>query len=656
MSDRFPHLLAPLTLRGIELKNRIVMPAHGSAMASDGHITERYPAYLAARAKGGAGLIIMEAASVHETGVGAGRWVNIHDDTCIPGFRRVAEAVHAHGTPLFGQLYHPGRGDIAGSTNDGTLGVTWAPSALMCEKNQLLPRVLSPRLIAEVVRSYGDAAARIVSAGFDGIEIMGHHAHLIAQFLCPRVNSRTDAYGGSFDNRLRFAREVIEEVRGRIGERPLGLRLSGREDRSEGMAPDDTVAVAGAVDGLGMIDYFSINGGSCSTMDGGIQVVPPMVYAPGYTAEYAAAVRAVVSVPVLVTGRINTPQEGERILAAGQADLAGCARAMICDPEFARKTIEDRSDEIRVCIACNQACIGHVAKGASISCIQFPESGRETRFPLPHPPTARPLKVMVVGGGPGGMKAAAVAAARGHRVALCEQERRLGGLVHLAERLPDRAEFGGLATNLQREVEQAGVDVRLGTQVTRALVETEAPDAVILATGSRPHWPTLEDGGGIAVVHAWDVVTNKMAVGKRVVIADGKLDWVAPGLAERLAREGCTVRLCTLGLMPGANIPYGVRDHWSGVLHGLGVQTRTHLRLKGAADGAVFFEHAIALEPVILEDIDTLIVSWGGEPVTELEAALEDWPGTLLLAGDCLVPRTAEEAVFEGMKAALALP
>ena len=632
------------------------MPAHGSAMASGGHVTERYPAYLAARARGGAGLIIMEAASVHETGVGSGRWVNIHDDSCIPGFRKVAEAVHAHGTPLFGQLYHPGRGDIAGSTDDGTLGVTWAPSALMCEKSQLLPRVLTPRLIAGIVGSYGDAAARIVSAGFDGIEIMGHHAHLIAQFLCPRVNRRSDAYGGSFENRLRFAREVIEEVRGRIGQRPLGLRLSGREDRSEGMAPEDTIAVAQAVDELGMVDYFSINGGSCSTMDGGIQVVPPMVYAPGYTAEYAAAVRAVVGVPVLVTGRINTPQEAERILAAGQADLAGCARAMICDPEFARKTIEDRAETIRACIACNQACIGHVAKGASISCIQFPESGRETLYPLPHPRTPRPLNVMVVGGGPGGMKAAAVAAARGHRVSLHETDRRLGGLVHLAERLPDRAEFGGLATNLEREVAEAGVAVHLGSTVTRAMVDATAPDAVILATGSRPHWPELETGEGIGIVHAWDVAAGRAEVGKRIVIADGRMDWVGTGLAEQLACEGCSVRLCTLGYMPSANIPYGVRDHWSGVLHSLGVETRTHLRLKGAADGAVFFEHASALEHAILEDVDTLIVAWGGAPVGELEIALEGWGGTLLLAGDCLAPRTAEEAVFEGMKAALALP
>jgi len=371
---------------------------------------------------------------------------------------------------------------------------------------------------------------------------------------------------------------------------------------------------------------------------------------------YAAAVKAVVSVPVLVTGRINTPQEAERILAAGQADLAGCARAMICDPEFARKTIEGRPDDIRACIACNQACIGHVAKGASISCIQFPESGRETLYPLPHPRTTRRLKVLVAGGGPAGMKAAAVAAARGHEVVLCEASSRLGGLVQLAERLPDRAEFGGLAVNLRREVERAGVTVRLGVPVTRALVEADAPDAVIVATGSRPHWPDIEDGGGLHVVHAWDVVAGVGEAGKRVVIADGRLDWVASGLAERLARDGHHVRLCSLGLMPASNIPSGVRDHWSGVLHRLGVESRAHLRLRGAADGAVFFEHAIVREPVILEDVDTLVVAGGGAPVTELEESLDGWPGRLLLAGDCLVPRTAEEAVLEGLKAALALP
>ena len=653
VSSRFPHLLTPLTLRSIELNNRIVMPAHGSAMAMGGHITERYPAYLAARARGGAGLIIMEAASVHETAVGAGRWVNIHDDDCVPGFRTVAEAVHAHGTPLFGQLYHPGRGDIGGSTDDGTVAVTYAPSAVMCERSQFLPRVMSTRLIAEVVRAYGDAAARMVRAGFDGIEIMGHHAHLIAQFLSPRVNRRTDAYGGNAENRLRFVVEIVEEVRGRIADRPLGLRVSGHEDGTEGMQLEDTVGVCRAVDRAGMIDYFSVNGGSCSSYDGGIQVVPPMVYEPGYTAAYSAAVREVVSVPVLVTGRINRPQDAERILAAGHADLCGCARAMICDPEFARKTMEGRADDIRVCIACNQACIGHVGKGASISCIQFPESGRETRYPLPHPPAVQTLAVMVVGGGPGGMKAAAVAAARGHRVTLCEKNARLGGQVLLAERLPDRAEFGGIVTNLTREMEVAGVAVRVGTEVTVDLIRHERPDAIILAAGARPHWPDLEDGGGLQIVHAWQVVAGEVEVGQRVVIADGKMDWVAMGLAEQLVRAGSHVRLCALGYMPGANIPKSVCDHWSGVLHSLGVEAIPQMRLKGAADGAVFFEHTIGFGPVILEDVDTLIVSSGGAPVVDLELALEGEAAIVRAIGDCQMPRTAEEAVLEGLKAAL---
>ncbi len=656
VSSRFPHLLKPLALGDIELKNRIVMPAHGSAMATGGHITEQYPAYLAARARGGVGLIIMEAASVHETAVGAGRWVNIDNDDCIPGFKTVAEAVHAHGTPLFGQLYHPGRGDIAGSTDDGTVAVTYAPSAVMCERSQHLPRVMSKWLIAQIVHAYGAAAARIVGAGFDGIEIMGHHAHLIAQFLSPRVNRRTDLYGGNFENRLRFVSEIVEEVRGRIGDRPLGLRVSGHEDGTEGMRLEDTVAVCRAIDGLGMIDYFSVNGGSCSSYDGGIQVVPPMVYEPGYTAAYSAAVREVVSVPVLVTGRINRPQEAERILAAGQADLCGCARAMICDPEFAQKTSDGLDDDIRVCIACNQACIGHVGKGASVSCIQFPESGRETLYPLPHPPAARPFDVMVVGGGPGGMKAAAVAAARGHRVTLYEKAVRLGGQVLLAERLPDRAEFGGIVTNLAREMNMAGVAIRVGVEVTAEFVRHQMPDTVVLATGARPHWPDLEDdGGGLQIVHAWQVVAGEVEVGRRVVIVDGKMDWVAMGLAEQLARAGSHVRLGALGYMPGANIPNSVRDHWSGVLNSLGVEVTSQLRLKGAANGAVFFEHAVGYQPVILENVDTLVVSFGGTPVVDLELALEDEAVSVLTVGDCLMPRTAEEAVLEGLRAALVL-
>jgi 2,4-dienoyl-CoA reductase-like NADH-dependent reductase (Old Yellow Enzyme family) len=653
---RFPRLLAPLSLRGAVLKNRIVSTAHGTFMSEDGLPTPRIAAYQEARARGGAGLIIHEASSVHRTGVGAGRYATCHTDACIPGYRAIAEAVHAHGGVVFGQLYHPGRGDIAGSSADGSIAVSYAPSPVPCERLQLMPRAMSTALVGEVIAAYGDAARRLRAAGMDGIEIMAHHGHLVSQFLNPRTNHRTDAYGGDARGRLRFLVEIVADVRAKIGEEPpLGLRIAGDELGFLGLTNAEAVEVCAAIDALGAVDYYNVVAGSCSSFDGGVHVVPPMAIEPGYVAPYAAAIKARVSKPVLVTGRINRPEVAERILEAGQADLCGMTRAMICDPELARKVAEDRIADIRTCIGCNQACIGHAAKGASISCIQFPESGRETGLGRPKARAARRKRVLVAGGGPAGLKAAAVAAERGHEVTLYERERRLGGQVLLAETLPGRAEFGGLAANLMREVELARVRVVLGTAVSRATVAAERPDAVVVATGSRPYWPEVEGRGSGHVVHAVEVAAGRANVGGRVAIVDTRLDWMGMGLAEKLAREGRQVRLAVTGHMAGENLQGMVRDHWAGVLHGLGVVVVPYLRLAAIDGEALVLRHMVSGAVETWEGVETVVLAAGMVQATDLEDELADFEGDVHLAGDCLAPRTAEEAVLEGLKAGLAI-
>ncbi|MEQ9257889.1 MAG: FAD-dependent oxidoreductase, partial [Roseovarius sp.] len=373
-----------------------------------------------------------------------------------------------------------------------------------------------------------------------------------------------------------------------------------------------------------------------------------------YTAPLAGAIKARVSKPVFVAGRINQPQIAEAVLAAGQADMCGMTRALISDPEMPAKARAGRLDDIRACIACNQACIGHMLNGCAISCIQHPETGRELEFgALAAAP--EPRKVMVVGGGPAGMKSAAVAAARGHRVTLFEAGPALGGQVALAQSLPGRAEFGGLATNLAREMALAGVALRLNTRVTAALVAEEAPDAIVLATGAQPHAPPLDGAEEAHVVTAWQVLMGEANVGSRAVIADWRCDWVGMGLAERLARDGCHVRLAVNGMMAGQSIPQYARDTWLGTLHRLGVEILPHLRLFGADAEDAYFQHVLSGEPVILEGVDTLVTALGHRPETALEESLEGWPGALHVIGDCLSPRTAEEAVLEGLRAGAAL-
>jgi hypothetical protein len=363
-------------------------------------------------------------------------------------------------------------------------------------------------------------------------------------------------------------------------------------------------------------------------------------------------VKQAVDIPVLVAGRINQPQQAERVVATGQADMCGMTRAMICDPEMAGKAAADRIDDIRACIGCNQACIGHFQKGFPISCIQHPETGRELTFGrLARAQTFR--DVLVVGGGPGGLKAAAVAAARGHRVVLCEAGRHLGGQALLAQLLPGRAEFGGIVTNLAHEAAQAGVEVRLNMAVDRALVDRIGPDAVIVATGARPRWPrNIELDSEAHVVDAWQVLRKEVNPGASVLVADWRCDWIGLGVAEMLAESGCRVRLAVNGRAPGEEIQNYTRDMMVARCHRLGVEFIPYARLHGADAETVYLQHSVSGEPMPIEGIDTLVLAQGCESVDGLLGELEGYGGIVRPIGDCLAPRTAEEAVLDGLREA----
>ncbi len=652
-SAQFPHLFSPLAIGGLTVKNRILSTAHMTTLVTGGVPTDDLVAYHEARAAGGAGLIVLEVAAVHETAIFTSHTISAVDDDCIPGYARIAEAVHAHGCKVFGQLFHPGREII--ESPDGSAPVSYAPSEVPNERFHVMPMPMPPALIAEIVAGYGDAALRMKRAGLDGVEIVASHGYLPSQFLNPRVNLRTDGYGGGAANRLRLLREIVADIRAKVGAGTvIGMRISGDEIGHEGLTIDEAVEACAALDRDGELDYFNVIAGSSATLAGSVHIVPAMLVENAYVAPNAARVKAVVSKPVFVAGRINQPQTAEQVLAAGHADMCGMTRAMICDPELANKAAAGRLDDIRVCIACNQACIGHMLLSYPISCIQHPESGRERAFGT-RTPAAEPRRILVAGGGPGGMKAAAVAAERGHRVTLYEAGPRLGGQALLAQLLPGRAEFGGIVTNLAREMELAGVRVVTGTPVDAALVAREAPDAVVVATGARPRRPPVEGGEQAHVVDAWQVLKGEVNIGASVVIADWRCDWVGLGLAEKLAREGCRVRLCVNGYMPGQTIQQYVRDSWIGTLHALGVEMIPYVRLFGADADSVYLQHTMSGEPVICSEVDTLVLALGHERVAGLADELADYGGEVHLVGDCLAPRTAEEAVLEGLKVGVQL-
>lgn len=637
-------LFSPITIRGKVIRNRILSTGHDTTLPSDGTVNEALIAYHRARAKGGVGLIVTQVAGVHETARYTSHLLMATDDSCIPGFRALAEAVHAEGAVIVSQLFHPGR-EIMESA-DGLLAVAWAPSVVPNERFHVMPRALDEPMIAEIVAGYAASAARLAEAGFDGVEYVASHGYLPAQFLNPRVNLRTDAWG---HDRMLFLCDCLSAMRAAVPDDfIIGMRISADEREEAGLQVSEMEQAARALSPL--VDYLNVTVGSSATLGGAIHIVPPMAYAAGYTAEAAGRIKRAVDVPVFVAGRINQPQVAEAILQAGHADMCGMTRALIADPEMPAKAASGRLDDIRACIGCNQACIGHFHRGLPISCIQHPETGRELRFDTLSP--ANPRKVMVVGGGPAGMKAAAVAAARGHIVTLYEADAQLGGQARLAQLLPRRAEFGGIVTNLAREMELAQVRVIRGLRVTRELVEQEAPDIVVLATGAVPYVPDLPEDDSVQILTAWDVLQGSKT-GRRVVVADWRSDWIGPGIAEALVSQGCSVTLAVTAPMLGGQLPLYVRDDLAARLHGLGVTVTPYARLYGAAGGTVYLQHTSSGAAIEVE-ADTVVLCLGHRTVDELRAQITGLTQVVTI-GDAMAPRTAEEAVYEGLRAASAL-
>lgn len=653
MKPPFKVLFSPLPLRKCEIRNRILSTGHQTYLAAGGLPTADMAAYHEARARGGAGLIITEAARFHATALSDSPELIINSDDCIPGYRRIADAVHHHGAKVFGQLSHSGR--VSRRLRGGLRDVAYAPSAVPDNRFHTMPREMPIALIEELVDACRAAAVRLAKAGLDGIELVASHGLLFAQFLNPSTNLRTDRYGGARENRMRFLLECLAAVREAVGEHlVIGMRISAEEVEPDGLQADEVIAICRELAQREALDYVNVTVGSMSGLGGSIHVVPPMEVKPGYVAPQAGTLREAVGLPVFVAGRINQPQIAEQILAAALADMCGMTRALISDPDMPNKARAGRLDDIRACIGCNQACIGHYHMGYPVSCIQNPVTGRELKLG-PLIPTPARKRVVVAGGGPAGMKAAVTAAERGHEVILCEADGRLGGQALLAQLLPERAEFGGLVTNLEQEIRDARIDVRLSTTVDAALLTRLGPEAVIIATGAKPYAAPIEGRESAHVVEAWDVLTARANPGSRVLVADWRCDWVGMGVAEKLARDGRHVRLAVNGLHAGQNLQMYLRDHWAARLHDLGVEVIPYARLFGVDGDTAYLSHIVSGKPIICEEVDTVITALGHASETRLEQELTGLGLPIHLAGDCLSPRSAEEAVYEGLLAGRAV-
>ncbi len=646
----FKHLLEPIELGPTAIRNRIFNPPHGTSLGDNGTVTDELIAYHEERAKGGTGLIILEGMALHPSYGFKDAFLYAGSDDIIPGMKKLGKACRKFGTPVFGQLFHAGR--AVRLSHDGSKPLAYSASDIPDERYRITPVPMPGDMIREIIESYADAAHRLAEAGLDGVEILAGMGYLIAQFLDPSTNRRQDEFGGSLENRMRLLREIVSRVRMRIGEtRTLGIRITLDEKTDSGMDADTVIEICKILEQDGHLDYFSVISGSAATARGWIHVFPPMSVPHAFVANDAARLKQSVSQPVLVAGRINQPQMAEGVLKDGKADMVGLARALISDPEFVNKLSTGKADDIRACVGCNQACVGHRLAHHPVSCIQNPVTGRE----LPHRNRVRSRrkKILVLGGGPGGMKAAITAAEMGHEVLLHEKSTTLGGQVRLAEKLPGRAEFGGVTTSLVRELQQAGISCVLDSRIDSTRLEEIRPDILVNATGAVSRLPEVEVEEA-RLLDSWAVIRGEVSLGQNVVIADWACDWAGLGIAQHLSRNGHHVRLACGAAVPGESIPGIVRDQWIGELHRLGVEMIPFMRFFGASGTTVYFQHMTSGQPVIYEDVHSIVSCYAARS-RDIGNLAEQFDGTMVSIGDAISPRTVEEAVLEGYKAVMDL-
>jgi len=644
-SSVFSRLRSPLRLGPVEILNRIVSTAHQTTLVHEHLPTDGFVAYHEARARGGVGLIVLEATAVDESGLLTSHTLGGYLPEIVDGYRRVAAAVRPHGTRLFVQIFHGGREQIASAPRPPAL----APSPVPSARFRTEPRAARPAELERIVDGYARSAALAAEGGLDGVEVSAAHRYLIEQFFDPGLNLRTDEWAEG----RRLLEAVLRAVREAAPELCLGVRVSGDSER--GLA----IAEAAAAEG---VDYISVALGDSSTYLGSVGIVPPPPAEEDAVAAHVGRFR--LGPPLIATSRIVDPERAERLIAGGLVDAVGMTRALIADPELPAKTGTGR--RILRCIGCN-TCIAHYHAGTEIACAVNPRTGRELTLPVASV-AAVMRRVVVVGGGPAGLAAAAEAADAGHEVLLLERSDRLGGQIALTHAAPGTAEIGReLIALFEGRLADAGVDVRLGTEADPATVIAFVPDAVVVATGARPYVPDLSLSD-IEVVQSWDVLhavsdtgsRNHAGLraagvrhrGRRVVVADWGGDPSGLDAAEVLALAGDDVTLAVASVAVGEAVHQYRRNLYLQRLYRAGVRVLQHHALAGASGGEVELSNVFAPELRLRLAADLLVLAQGRIPDDALAPQLIEAGLRVEEAGDCLSPRSLEEAILEGTLAA----
>jgi 2,4-dienoyl-CoA reductase-like NADH-dependent reductase (Old Yellow Enzyme family)/thioredoxin reductase len=623
----------------MEIKNRIVMPPMATHYASpEGFVTDRQIAYYMERARGGVGYITVEHTGILQQGKASPKMLLISSDEHGSRIERMIEAVHRVGGKIVVQINHAGRQTSSAVTGSPIVG----PSPISCPTRNEIPRELSVGEIEEITEAFSIAAQRVKNAGADGVELHMAHGYLICSFLSSFSNRRSDRYGGDIDGRTRFARDVLNAVRNQVGpDFPIICRLSGDEYVDGGLKIEETKQIAQILEKEGA-DALHVS--ACNVVSGYLNQ-PPYYVEEGVFVHLAEAIKSVVNIPVITVGRIRNPVMADQIVRDGKADFVSMGRALIADPYLPEKAKEGRFEEIIPCISCNR-CIQTQRKEA-IRCAVNPETGNENRFKFSK--SDRPKKVWVVGGGPAGMKAAEIAALRGHEVTIFEKGNKLGGRMRLAAIPPKKAVLNDFLDYLERRVRDLEVTLELGREFTVEMVRTGKPDAVIVASGAVPFfpdWKGVEESGALSVDA---VLTGEGNVGNRVLVVGG--GGIGAETADYLSEMGKEVTLIEMLEEIASDLVTHLKYYLLQRLAEKGVTILTSTKVKELGKHYVLVENSSGTRKI--EGFDTIVLALGSKSDDRIAKDLEGKVPALYVIGDASEPREALEAVYEGEEIAI---
>ncbi|UCF84850.1 MAG: FAD-dependent oxidoreductase [Desulfobacteraceae bacterium] len=630
------YLFSPFRIKNIELSNRIVMPGLASFLfEDDGSITDRTIEHYRLRAAGGPAMVIMEASAVSPEGIVSPHQARIYDERFLEGLSKIAQAMKSEGAIPAIQIHHGGRQTSVKVIKQKPV----APSPLPCPVIRGEVEPLTINGIQELVKKFGDAAERAIEAGFELIEMHGAHGYLINQFLSRFSNIREDEYGGELTGRTRFAREIIQEIKNRVGEDfPLSFKISAQEYVENGITVDESIKILRILVDAG-IDVVQVSAGNDATPE---WICQPMFMEKACLSESAEKVKKALDIPVMAVGRINDPVIANEIIENGKADLVCIGRGLLADPEMPNKAKEGHLDDIRICIACN-TCMESIFRRGRVECLVNPMLGREKEMAFSN--TENSKKVMVIGGGPGGLNVAWVAARRGHDVSLFEKQSTLGGQLLLGTITDYKKELRNLIKFQKRQIKKFGVKCYLNHEVTVETVKEENPDVVIVATGSLPSSPPIQGLEKAIVIPLTEVLTEATPVQKKrtVVIGGGP---TGCEVALHLSQNGCPVTIVEMLPKIGKPLESITRKVLIKELKGNHVVSMTECKLSRVEDNGVVVIGTDRKEQFI--EAERVIITIGNRPDSKLYDQITPLGYETHQIGDCLEPRSAKAAIYEG--------